>query len=77
VGDRVLAIYFAKFELFYPTRIENQQTNDLCVNLAREVATCLLLEVADQKKATSDYLSKGNGKFSWDQSSGIRLQPLV
>jgi hypothetical protein len=67
--NRVLAIDLAKCEVFYPTRIENQQTNDLCVNLAREVATCLLLEVADPKKATSDYLSKCNGRFSWDKSS--------
>jgi hypothetical protein len=65
----VLAIDLAKCEVFYPTRIENQQTHDLCVNLAREVATCLLLEVADPKKATSDYLSKGNGRFSWAVSS--------
>lgn len=63
-GNCVLAIDLAKCELFYPTRIENQQTNDLCVNLAREVVTCLLLEVADPKKATSDYLSNCNGRFS-------------
>jgi hypothetical protein len=68
-GDRVLAIDLAKCEVFYPTRIENQQTHDLCVTLAREVATCLLLEVADPKKATSDYLSKCNGRFSWAMSS--------
>jgi hypothetical protein len=68
-GDRVLAIDLAKCEVFYPTRIENQQTHDLCVNLAREVATCLLLEVADPKKAISDYLWKGDGRFSWAQSS--------
>ena len=43
--------------------------HDLCVNLAREVATCLLLEVMDPKKATSDHLSKCNGRFSWAMSS--------
>ncbi len=53
-GDRVVAIDLAKCEVCYPMRIENQQTHDLCVNLAREVATCLLLEVMDPKKATSD-----------------------
>ena len=37
--------------------------------LAREVATCLLLEVMDPKKASSDYLSKCNGRFSWAMSS--------
>jgi hypothetical protein len=67
--DCVLAIDLAKCEVFYPTRIENQQTHDLCVSLAREVATCLLLEVADPKKATSDYLSNGDGRFSWAMSS--------
>jgi hypothetical protein len=64
-----LAINLAKCEVFYPTRFENQQVHDLCVNLAREVATCLLLEVMDPKKATSDYLSKCNGRFSWAMSS--------
>ena len=64
-----MTIDLAKCEVFYPTRSENQQTNDLCVNLAKEVATCLLLEVADPKKATSDYLSKGDGRFSWSVSS--------
>jgi hypothetical protein len=49
--------------------MENQQVHDLCVKLAREVATCLLLEVSDPKKVTSDYLSKCNGRFSWAMSS--------
>ena len=66
-SDRVLAVDLAKCEVFYPTRYENQQTNDLCVNLAREVATCLMLEVADPKKATSDYLSECDGRFSWSK----------
>jgi hypothetical protein len=35
----------------------------------RSLATCLLLEVADPKKATSDYLSIGDGRFSWAASS--------
>jgi len=64
---RVLVINLAKCKVFYPTRIEKQHTHHLCVNLA--VATCLLLEVADPKKATSDYLSKGGGRFSWAVSS--------
>ena len=68
-SDRVLAINLAKCKVFYPTRTENQQMHALCVNLAREVATCLLLEVADPKKATLDYLLKCNGRFSWDKSS--------
>ena len=66
-SDRVLAVDLAKCEVFYPTRHENQQTNDLCVDLAREVATCLMLEVADPKKATSDYLSECDGMFSWSK----------
>jgi hypothetical protein len=66
-SDRVLAVDLAKCEVFYPTRRENQKTNDLCVNLAREVAMCLMLQVADPKKATSDYLSKCDGRFSWSK----------
>jgi hypothetical protein len=48
--------------------MENQQMHDLYVNLAKEVATCLLLEVVDLKKATSDYLSKCDGRFSLAKS---------
>ena len=66
-SDQVLAIDLAKCEVFYPTRRENQQTNDLCVDLERDVAMCLMLEVADPKKATSDYLSKCDGRFSWSK----------
>jgi len=49
--------------------MENQQKHDLCVNLAREMARCLLLEVADNKQATSNFLSECNGRFSWAMSS--------
>ena len=63
-----MAIDLAKCEVFYPTQIENQQMHDLCINLAREVATRLLLEVMDPKKANSDYLLKCNGRFSWAMS---------
>jgi hypothetical protein len=68
-GDHVLAIDLVKCEVFYPKQIENQKMHNLCVNLARGEKTCLLLEVADPKKATSDYLSKGDGSFSWAKSS--------
>ena len=49
------------------TQRENQQMHNLCVDLAREVAMCLMLEVADPKKATSDYLAKCNGRFNWSK----------
>jgi hypothetical protein len=68
-SERVLAIDLAKCEVFYPTHQENQQMNEFCVNLAREMATCLMLEVADPKNATLDYLSKDNGRFRWAKSS--------
>jgi hypothetical protein len=76
-SDRVLAINLAKCKVFYLTQTENQQTHDLCMILAREVATCLLLEVADPKKATSDYLSTCNGRFSWAKSSEEAKKALI
>jgi hypothetical protein len=51
--------------------------HDLCMNLAREVATCLLLKVVDPKKAPSDYLSTCNGRFSWAKSSEEKKKAMI
>ena len=37
--------------------------------MACEVAECILKELCDPGKATSDYLSSIEGKFSWDQTT--------
>ena len=37
--------------------------------MACEVAECLLEELSDPKKATSDYLSVIGGKFSWGETT--------
>ena len=54
-----------KAELFYPQRIENKATDNLVAKMAVEVAQCMLTELRDPKKATSDYLTSADGKFSW------------
>jgi hypothetical protein len=54
-----------KAELFYPQRIENKATNNLVEKMSVEVAQCMLTELRDPKKATSDYLTSADGKFSW------------
>ncbi len=41
------------------------------------MATYLLLEVADPKKATSDYLSTCDGRFSWAKSSEEEKKALI
>ena len=45
------------------------QTNELCTTLAAGLATCLILELEDPRKANSDYLSAKGGKYSWTQVS--------
>ena len=52
-------------ELFWPERDENKQTTDMVLKMATEVAACMLKELRDPKKATSDYLSSEEGQFSW------------
>ena len=55
--------------LFYPTEKQNMQTNELCLTLAAGLATCLILELEDPRKANSDYFSAKGDKYSWAQVS--------
>ena len=67
-GSKVLPFDILNAELFYPEREENKQTDDLVKKMAVEVANCLLTELRDPKKATSDYFSSKKGEFSWGQT---------
>lgn len=55
--------------LFYPTEKQNMQTSELCSTLAAGLASCLILELEDPRKANSDYLSVKGGKYSWAEVS--------
>ena len=55
--------------LFYPTDKQNMQTSELCSTLASGLASCLILELEDPRKANSDYLSVKGGKYSWAKVS--------
>ena len=68
-GSKVLPYDVLNAELFYPTREENIATTEFVTQLAVEVADCMLQELRDPKKATSDYLSSGGGKFSWGETT--------
>ena len=67
--SRVLPFDKLNCELFYPTRKENKQTKSLVQKMAKEVGECLLKELRDPKKATSDYLTSKGGVFSWGETS--------
>ena len=41
-----------KAELFYPSRVENQDTSPHVINMAVELANCLLAKLHDPKKET-------------------------
>jgi hypothetical protein len=62
--DRVLSIDEAMAELFWPSKIRNRETSVFCKELAVGVATTLLTELEDTKKATHQYLSAVLGKHS-------------
>jgi hypothetical protein len=63
--ERVLSVDKGTEMLFYPTEKQNMQTNDLCSRLAAGLASCLILELEDPRKANSDYLTIKGGKYSW------------
>ena len=64
-GSIVLPFDKLKAEFFYPERTDNIATKALADKIAIEMDCCILTELRDPKKATSDYLSSGEGKFSW------------
>ncbi len=41
--------------------VQNKQTNSLCALLGSELATCLILEIEDSRKANRDYLTIMDG----------------
>ena len=67
--SRVLPYDKINAELFYPDRDENKQTTGWVHKMAVEAAQCLLEELRDPKKATSDYLTSEKGQFSWGYTS--------
>ncbi len=64
-AQRVLSVDKGIERLFYPTDKQNMQTSELCATLASGLASCLILELEDPRKANSDYLSVRGGKYSW------------
>ena len=65
IAQHVLSVDKGTEMLFYPTERQNMQTNELCSILAAGLASCLILELEDPRKANSDYLSVKGGKYSW------------
>ena len=64
-GSIVLSSDKLKVELFYPERTENIITKALATKMDVEMDSYLLTELRDPNKATYDYQSSGEGKFSW------------
>jgi hypothetical protein len=63
-GSKALPMDQLNAELFYP-----QWSTKTVQLMACEVAECVLKELRDPGKATSDYLSSVEGKFSWGQTT--------
>ena len=57
-------------ELFSPESEGNQDTDDMTQNLGSIAADTLLVELRGERKATVDYLSSSDGKFSWKNTLG-------
>ena len=68
-GSQVIPMDLLKAELFYPQREENIATEATVKKMAIEVSDCLLTELRDPKKVTSNYLSSADGEFSWGKTT--------
>ena len=75
--SRLLPFNKLKAELFYPERTENIDTKALATNMAVEMDSFIFTELRDPKKATSDYLSSGEGKFSWGYTTQEEHQSCI
>ena len=67
--SKVLTFDTLKPELFYPSRVENQDTSPHVIKMAVELEKFFLVELRDPKKAISNYLSSAERKFSWGQTT--------
>jgi hypothetical protein len=63
-NKRKKGMKLAQEEFFYPTKIQNRESNDCCLLLATDFANCLILEFHDMKKVTHMYVSKLDGEYS-------------
>ena len=64
-------------ELFMPADDDNVKTNQLVTEMAKIAATCWQSEFLDENKATSDYLSCAEGKYSWANTSAEEHEGLL
>ena len=62
--ETVLPIDELRAALFYPTRADIMQTNDLCSELGVVCSVAFLKEFRDTTKATHNYLSSIDGQYS-------------
>ena len=56
-------------ELFFPERVENQDTDDLTIEMGKISAHRWITEFIDPKKACHDYVSSTEGELSWENTS--------
>ena len=62
--DKFLPVDELRAALFYPSRADIMQTDDLCTELGVVCAMAFLKEFRDTSKATHNYLSSIDGQFS-------------
>ena len=76
-GYRVLPFDKLKAEFFYPEMTENISTKALSTNIDVDMDSCILNELRYPKKATYDYLYRGEGKFSWVYTNQEEHQDFI
>ena len=67
--SKVLTFDTLKPELFYPSRVENQDTSPHVIKMAVELEKFFLVELRDPKKTTSNYPKIADINFIWGQTT--------
>ena len=70
-ASRKLGIKMVKSEVLMPNDHDNRATNELCHSLAEDMASTMLMDMADPRKVTAEMITKLNGVNCFNNRTAI------
>ena len=70
-ASRKLGIKMVKNEVLMPNYHDNRVTNELCHSLAEDMASTMLMDMADPRKVTAEMITKLNGVNCFNNRTAI------